>query len=64
MNSPSQIMTVHKISSKSNEVENLVDFGEFIPKILKKRPKFSKNAVIYEFSFTNNNSAQNVIEIQ
>ena len=64
MNSPSQIPTVCRISWKSNEVENLVDFGGFIPKIMRKRPTFSKNAIIYEFSITNNNSAQNFIEIQ
>ena len=64
MNSLSQITTVHKMSLKSNEVENLLDFGVFIPKIMTKRPKFSKNAVIYEFSITNTNSVQNFMEIQ
>ena len=64
MNSLSQITTVHKMSLKSNEVENLLDFGVFIAKIMTKRPTFSKNAVIYEFYITNNNSVQNFMEIQ
>ena len=64
MNSLSQITTVHKMSLKSNEVENLVDFPEFIPKIMRKRPEFSRNADIYEFYITNNNSVQNFMEIQ